>query len=244
VILLLWLGLFRWTDEASRYYSGTADEYTNCYEPSWGRFKARTRPAIGDHEYETPGGAGYFNYFGAAAGDPTKGYYSYDLGSWHIVVVNSECEHVGGCDPGSPQEQWLRADLAAHPANCTLAYWGAARFSSGAVHGNHDSMASMWKALWDYNAEVVLSGDDHVYERFAPQTADGDLDVSRGVAQFTIGFGGSWLYAFTDPKPNSQVRYDGSFGILKLKLHPNSYDWQVVPVAGASFTDAGSRSCH
>jgi hypothetical protein len=226
------------------YPSGTDQQFADCYDPSWGRHKSRTLPAVGDHEYETPGAAGYFRYFGASAGDPAKGWYSYDLGAWHVVVINSTCVEIGGCDTGSAQEQWLRADLAAHPASCTLAYWGEARFSSGSVHGNHPEMEPFWQALADYGAEVVLSGDDHVYERFAPQTPAGYLDLSAGITQFVIGTGGSWHYGFDAPEANSQVRNGDTFGILKLSLHSTSYDWQFVPVAGKSFTDFGSRPCH
>jgi hypothetical protein len=145
------------------YRSGTPQEFADCYDPSWGRHKDRTRPAPGNHDYETSGAAGYFDYFGAAAGEPGKGYYSYDLGTWHIVVLNSNCSQVGGCGEGTPQEQWLREDLAAHPATCTLAYWHHPLFSSGTEHGGNESMQPVWQALYDAGADVVLAGHEHNY---------------------------------------------------------------------------------
>jgi hypothetical protein len=149
------------------YADGTPSEFANCYDPSWGRHKGRTKPAVGNHEYHTPGAAGYFGYFGPAAGDPSKGYYSYNLGAWHIVVLNSNCTYVGGCHAGSPQERWLRADLAAHPTTCTLAYWHHSRFSSG-YQGSTAAVQSLWQALYAFGADIVLAGHDHSYERFAP----------------------------------------------------------------------------
>ena len=224
------------------YESGTVNQFANCYDPSWGRHKERTRPAAGNHDYMTTGAAGYFNYFGAAAGDPSKGYYSYDLGQWHIIVINSNCSRVGGCNAGSPQEQWLRADLAAHPVTCTLAYWHHPRFSSG-EHGSSSAMQPIWQALYDAGADVVLNGHDHDYERFAPQSPTGIADLGRGIREFVVGTGGKNHYAIQLPIANSEVRNSDTFGVLKLTLHPTSYDWEFVPVAGKAFTDAGSASC-
>jgi len=226
------------------YQEGTAQQFAQCYDPTWGRHKARTRPAVGDHEYLTPNASGYFGYWGATAGDPTKGYYSYDLGSWHVVVLNTVCSKVGGCQAGSPEEQWLRADLAANPAQCTIAYIHHPRFSSGNVHGSNEAMRDFWRALYDHGAEVVLSGDEHVYERFAPQTPDGVLDSANGIRQFTVGTGGRLLYGFGTILPNSQARNSSAFGILKLTLGVGSYNWQFVPEAGKSYTDTGSHPCH
>ena len=224
------------------YPSGTADQFAQCYEPSWGRHKARTRPAPGNHDYATPGAAGYYGYFGESAGDPSAGYYSYGLGAWHVVALNSNCREVGGCEAGSPQEQWLRADLAAHPAACTLAYWHHPRFSSGR-HGSTAQMAAIWQTLYDAGADVVLSGHDHLYERFAPQDPSGAADPARGIRQFTVGTGGESFYNFRRVLPTSEVRHTGTPGVLKLTLYPASYDWEFVPVAGATFTDAGSDAC-
>ena len=225
------------------YDAGTAKEFVNCYEPSWGRQKARTRPAAGNHDYMTRGAAGYFNYFGTAAGNPSKGYYSYDLGQWHIIVVNSNCAEVGGCDAHSPQEQWVRADLAAHPALCTLAYWHHPRFSSG-EHGSSTMMRPIWQALYEAGADVVLNGHDHDYERFAPQTPDGVADLQQGIREFVVGMGGKDHYAISRPIANSEAQNDDTFGVLKLTLHPTSYDWEFVQEAGKTFTDSGSASCH
>lgn len=225
------------------YERGTPQEFRDCYERSWGRHKARTRPAPGNHEYLTPGAAGYFLYFGALAGDPFRGYYSYNLGTWHIIVINSECAAVGGCHTGSPQEQWLRADLAAHPATCTLAYWHLPRFSSGLM-GSFRLLQPIWEALYEAGVDVVLSAHDHLYERFAPQTPDGRADPERGIRQFTVGTGGAELFEFKTPLANSEVRSNDTHGVLKLTLRPTGYDWEFVPVAGATFRDAGSGSCH
>lgn len=226
------------------YESGTDREFANCYDPTWGRHKARTHPTVGDHEYETSGASGYFKYFGAAAGDPQKGYYSYNLGTWHMVVLNSNCGQIGGCQPGSAQEQWLRSDLAANPAMCTLATVGSPLFSSGS-RGNPE-MRPLWQALYDYSADLLLTGDDHNYQRFAPQTPTGALSLGAGISEFVVGTGGRSHYAFPAgvPAPNSQLRNDDTFGVLKLGLHPTGYDWQFVPIAGKTFTDWGSRSCH
>lgn len=225
------------------YESGTAKQFAECYAPTWGRFRGRTRPAPGNHDYETPGAAGYFAYFGAAAGDPKKGYYSYDLGAWHVIVVNSICKEVGGCHRGSPQERWLREDLAAHPAPCTVAMWHHPRFSSAAEHGDDPTMSDIWKALYEAGAEVVLSGHDHTYERLAPMDASGKADPQRGIRQFVAGTGGRHLYAWGRIHPTSEVRENRTFGVLKLTLRPDSYDWQFLAAEG-SFTDSGSGKCH
>jgi len=226
------------------YESGSAAEFANCYDPSWGRAKGRTEPAVGNHEYNTAGASGYFGYFGAAAGAPDKGYYSFELGGWHLIALNSNCSQVGGCAAGSPQEQWLRADLAAHPASCTLAYWHHPRFNSGASHGNNTAVSNFWDALYLYGADVILNGHEHVYERFAPQTPAAVADPTAGIRQFTVGTGGASHYTFGTIQPNSEVRDGTTYGVLKLTLHATSYDWQFVPVAGGTFTDSGTGSCH
>jgi hypothetical protein len=225
------------------YESGAPKEFEDCYAPTWGRHKARTRPAVGNHEYRTDFANGYYNYFGAAGGDPTKGYYSYDLGQWHVVVANSNCKQVGGCKAGSPQEQWVRQDLAEHPAPCTVAMWHHPRYSSG-DHGDDKSMRDIWKALYDAGADVVLSGHDHDYERFAPQDADSKEDPARGIRQFVVGTGGRDLYKWRHKVPGSEVKDNETFGVLKMTLHDDGYDWEFIPVEGQSFTDSGSAKCH
>ncbi|MCZ7573200.1 MAG: right-handed parallel beta-helix repeat-containing protein [Ardenticatenaceae bacterium] len=225
------------------YPNGTDVQFNDCYDPTWGRHKARTRPAPGNHDYHTPGASGYFNYFGAAAGEPDKGYYSYDLGDWHIIVLNSECREVGGCAGDSPQGRWLQADLAANPAVCTLAYWHTPRFSSGR-HGNSSAVAAFWQILYDADADVVLNGHDHDYERFDPQNPDGVADPARGIRQFVVGTGGKGLRPFETIQPNSEVRNSATRGVLKLTLHATSYDWEFVPIAGETFTDSGSAACN
>ncbi len=228
------------------YQSGTPAEFANCYDPSWGVAKSRTRPAPGNHDYVTAGAAGYFGYFGAAAGDAQRGYYSYDLGTWHIIALNSNCYAVaGGCGVGSPQVQWLIADLKAHPAACVLAYWHHPRFSSG-LHGVVPEIdtSAFWNALSAAGADIILNGHDHIYERFAPQGTNGAPDTLHGIREFVVGTGGLSHYGIARVKPNSQVRNTDTFGILKLTLHAASYDWQFVPVAGGTFTDSGTWQCH
>jgi acid phosphatase type 7 len=231
------------------YLHGSAEDYLKCYTPSWGAYKALTRPTAGNHEYETPNASGYFTYFreellpfGAAACDPTKGYYSYDLGSWHVVVLNSNCRPVGGCGGTSPQVEWLKADLAAHPSTCTLAYWHHPRFSS---RQTSTPLAAFWNALYKARAEVVLNGHMHNYERFVEQTPGGVAKAGRGIREFVVGTGGTQLVGFPPTtRTTSEVRDANTFGVLKLTLHANSYDWQFVPVAGQSFTDSGTTNCH
>lgn len=226
------------------YEDGSPQQFAGCYDPTWGRQRWRTRPGVGDHEYRTPGASGYFAYFGAAAGDPATGYYSFDQAGWHIVVLNINCSAIGGCDVGNAEERWLRQDLAAHPALCTAAIVPGPRFSSGTVHGSEDWMQPFWQALYDYGADVVLSGDDHIYERFAPQSPVGAADPSSGIRQFTVGTGGRGHYPIGTVVANSEVRNNDTFGVLRLSLRADGYDWSFLPEAGRTFTDGGSSTCH
>jgi acid phosphatase type 7 len=225
------------------YPDGTRENF-KCYDQTWGRVKDRTRPAPGNHEFHSQGATFYFEYLGKAAGDPKDGFYSYDLGAWHIVSLNSECAEIGGCNEGSREEKWLRADLAAHPAACTLAYFHKPLFSSGAAHGNDPEVKPLFQALYDANADVVLGGHDHDYERFAPQDADGKADSARGIREFVVGTGGKSHRAFVAPLPNSEVRDNTAFGVLKLTLKSDNYDWKFIPEAGKTFTDSGNGQCH
>ena len=225
------------------YPNGSKENFV-CYDQTWGRVKARTRPAPGNHEFHAAGATPYFDYFGVAAGDARLGYYSYELGSWHIVALNSECADVGGCEAGSPQEKWLRQDLAEHPAACTLAYWHKPLFSSGGAHGNDLTVKSLWQALYDANADVIIGGHDHDYERFAPQSPDGVADTARGIREFVVGTGGKNQRPFGAIDANSESRSADTFGVLKLTLHPGGYDWLFVAEAGKTFTDSGSGKCH
>jgi hypothetical protein len=243
----------------NQYEDNAYAKYLASYAPSWGRFKAIIHPAIGNHEYATPQAAGYFRYFGAAAGTPGQGYYSFDLGDWHLVALNSECAFVGGCGPGSPEETWLRADLAAHPAACTLAYWHEPRFSSG-QHGDNQQLATIFNDLVAAHADVVLSGHNHDYERFAPigRTPGAPMPAAgkslqsphldaRGIREFIVGTGGRNLYAFhAPPLAGEVVRNANTFGVLDLRLEPHGYQWSFVPVGGAagSFRDTGAGRCH
>lgn len=224
------------------YELGSDDDFARCYDPGWGRFKHRTRPAPGNHEYATPGAAPYYRYFGARAGPGTRGYYSYDLGAWHLIALNSNCGKAGGCVAGSPQERWLRADLRRSRAKCTLAYWHHPRFSSG-LHGSDATVAPLWRALYDAGAELVLSGHDHDYERFMPQNAEGVLDRKRGIRQLVVGTGGKSLYPMVRPRPNSWIRDDDTYGVLRLTLAPGRYSFRFLPVLGGTFTDSGTVRC-
>jgi acid phosphatase type 7 len=227
------------------YPDGSDDDFRNCYGPTWGRFKDRTRPAPGNHEYRSDGASGYVRYFGSAAGDPRRGYYSYDLGAWHIIALNSECAEVAGCDALSQQGQWLRQDLAQHPKTCTLAYFHKPLFSSGKAHGGDPLMKPLWLALYQAHADIVINGHDHDYERFAPQDPEGNLDPNHGIREFVVGSGGKNSHrVMAAAEPNSEARNADTFGVLKLTLHSRTYDWVFVPEAGKSFTDSGTGRCH
>jgi hypothetical protein len=227
-----------------QYQNGTLAKFLGSYDRSWGRFKAKTRPAVGNHEYLTPGAAGYFDYFGSLAGERGKGYYSFDAGGWHFVALNSECSDVGGCGPDSPQYEWLRADLAASTARCTAAYWHHPRFSSGQYQDNA-AYQPFWELLYADGAEVVMAGHDHNYQRYAPMTPRGFRDDAFGIRQFVVGTGGKNHYA-VDPAPvaNREVANDKTYGVLRLTLRAGGYDWAFVPSVGGTFTDAGSGTCH
>ncbi len=218
-------------------------KFEESYGPSWGRFNNIAYPAVGNHEYLTHDAEGYFNYFGSRAGDPDKGYYSYDKGNWHLIALNTNCGRVeGGCSTGGLQEQWLRNDLANTSANCVLAYAHHPRFSSG-NHGNNSSIEDLWEALYDYDAELFLSGHDHNYERFAPLKPNGELDTSRGIVQFVVGTGGKSTRSMNSPERYSEFRDSDNHGALKLTLHSQSYDWEFVSDTGVVI-DSGSANCH
>ena len=225
------------------YPRGSAAEFKKCYGASWGRFRARTRPASGNHDAATDDGAPYFAYFGAAAGSALDGWYSYEAGTWHVVVLNSNCLIVGGCAEGSRQLAWLTADLAAHPAACTLAIWHHPRFTSGA-HGNDPMTGAFWRVLYDAGADIIVNGHDHDYERFAPQTPAGVADPDRGIREFVVGTGGESLRLFKPAVANSEVRNSSTYGVLRLDLAPGRYAWHFIAVTGRSFSDNGRAACH
>jgi hypothetical protein len=232
----------------NQYEDNALAKYLAAYDLTWGRVKGLISPAIGNHEYNLSGAIGYFDYFNGVgnatgpAGERGKGYYSFDVGTWHMIALNSNCSNVS-CTAGSAQEQWLRADLAAHSNACTLAYWHHPRFSSG-THGNNSSVQPLWQALYDGNADVVLNGHDHLYERFGPQNASGGPDSSGGIREFVVGTGGKNHYSFNTPQPNSEVRNSDTYGVIKLTLHASGYDWRFQAEAGKSFSDSGSDTCH
>ena len=244
-----------------QYECGPLAAFKQVYDPTWGVLKSKTHPILGNHEYMTNGDLtgiahtscdststspahGYFAYFGSAAGSPDKGYYSYDLGSWHLIALNSNCVHVGGCGLSSPQERWLRNDLRKNTAPCTLAYWHHPFYNSNGL-GNATYMQALWQDLYSYGAEIVLSGHAHDYERFAPQDAAGHLDLARGIREFVVGTGGkSHSGAAAAFLPNSELWNDDTYGVLELTLHRTSYAWKFLPEPGKSFTDSGSGACH
>jgi hypothetical protein len=225
-----------------QYDFGALPDYLASFHPTWGRLGALLRPVPGNHEYLTGTATGYYAYFGAAAGDPAKGYYSFDLGDWHVVALNSNCGAVGGCQSGSEQVRWLREDLAAHAGRCTLAYWHQPRFSSGS-HGNDPAYQAFWQALYDAGADVVLNGHEHLYERFAPQSPQGQADPAHGIRQFTVGTGGRNLTPYVTLRANSEVRQNSTFGVLEMTLQADGYTWRYRPVSGP-FRDEGFAACH
>jgi Bacterial Ig domain/Calcineurin-like phosphoesterase len=221
------------------YESGTLAEFNSFYDPTWGRHRAVTHPVPGNHEYNTAGAAGYFDYFGAAAGDRAKGYYSYNIGAWHLIALNSEIAH----DAGSVQVAWLKGDLAASTAKCTLAYWHKPRFTAG-NYSDFPEYVPFWQALWDANADVVLAGHDHNYQRYTPLNPSGIADSARGLREFVVGTGGRSHYALRADNRRAAGNAT-TFGVLKLTLHPASFDFSFVPEAGQTYSDSGSAiACH
>ncbi|MGI8538718.1 MAG: metallophosphoesterase family protein [Rubrobacteraceae bacterium] len=220
--------------------SGAASEFRNCYAPSWGRFKNRTRPAVGNHEYYTPGARPYYGYFGVRAGVSGRGYYSYKRGNWLIVVLNSNCDVIR-CDRNSAQVAWLRQTLAANPTRCTAAMFHHPLFSTNSPTPN---VRTLWRVLYNRKADIILNGHAHSYERFAPQNPDGVRDLDRGIRQFVVGTGGAEPINPFGPRPkNSVVRNDQTNGVMRLTLRNGSYNWKFVPVAGKTFTDSGGARC-
>ena len=238
----------------TQYENGEYANFLASYDPAWGRVKSITRPAIGNHEYHdgsgSPLGSGYFDYFNGAgaatgvAGDRDKGYYSFNVGRWHLIALNSNCAQIGGCGAGSAQERWLREDLfTSRGTACTLAYMHHPLFSSGGI-GNNPSQRPLWQALYDAGADVVLAGHDHNYERFAPQDPGGVADPPYGIREFVVGTGGKSLLDLGTRKANSEALQNTAYGILALTLHPASYDFRFLPEVGSAYSDAGTGSCH
>ncbi len=230
------------------YEKGSAEDFKNCYDPTWGRFRDRTKPALGNHEYADRAASGYFQYWGAQAGPPGKGFYSYDLGDWHIVVLNTNCnaKDLGGCATGSQQETWLKEDLAKHLNACILAYGHHALFSSGVFkqHAVHPELKQLWDDLYAAHADLVLAGHEHSYERFAPQDPEGKADPANGIREIVAGTGGRSHDLLGFSTSNSEVRNWETFGVLKLTLSPGKYSWEFIPEEGKSFHDSGSGVCH
>jgi hypothetical protein len=230
------------------YEKGSTEDFKNCYDPAWGRFKDRTKPALGNHEYAEPTASAYFQYWGAQAGPPGEGFYSYDLGTWHIVVLNTNCaaKNLGGCGAASPQETWLKEDLAKHANACIIAYGHHALFSSGIFknHAVHPELKQLWQDLYAAHADLVLAGHEHSYERFAPQDPDGRADAQHGIREIVVGTGGRSHDLLGFATPNSELRDWSTYGVLKLTLDVGKYTWEFIPEEGRSFRDSGSGVCH
>jgi len=226
-----------------QYEDGLLSEFQNSYDLSWGRALGKSHPVPGNHEYASgSNGNGYFAYFGARAGTAGRGWYSFNVGQWHLIALNANCTHVGGCGASSPQMTFLKNDLAKHHPACTLAFWHQARFSSG-PQGNVVAMDAIWKVLYSHHVDVVLSGHDHIYERYALQTPAQAKDPKHGIREFVVGTGGRSLDPFTGPFTNGQFRQRSQFGILKLTLHPHRYEWRYVSAA-KHVLDSGETDCH
>jgi hypothetical protein len=218
--------------------SGRREDFRDCYESSWGRHKDRTRPTPGNHDYETAGASGYFDYFGGAAGERGQGYYTYAVGPWRIYALNSEID----MSPGSPQLLWLRSQLAANPSSCSAAIWHRPLFTSG-PNGENPDTRPLWRLLYEFNVDVILNGHDHLYERFAPMDPEGRLDFLRGIRQFTAGGGGAPLYQAFGRAMNSEM-LASVWGVLKLTLSEGFYSWEHVSAGSTEFQDAGTALCH
>jgi hypothetical protein len=220
------------------YDGGTPAEFADCYDPTWGRFEDRSRPVPGNHEYRTPGASGYFGYWGSRAGPSSKGYYSFDLGDWHVVAINSEL-NIGAT---SPQVAWLKGDLVASTKRCKLAFLHRPRWSSGS-HGSSAALSAVYKVLYDNRVTLLFAGHDHDYERFAPLNPSGAVETGRGVREFVVGTGGAPLRGFATIRGGSQARNASSKGVLKLTLGATGYAWEFLPVAGATYGDTGRGTC-
>ena len=234
---------FVFTAGDNAYGQGAPAQFANCYDPGWGAQRERTFPALGNHDAETAGAAGYFGYFGARAGDPRAGWYALDLASWRLIVLNSTCADARGCGKDTDQGRWLEAELEEHPTDCTLAIWHHPRYSSG-FHGDDVAVQPFWEALHAAGADVVVNGHDHDYERFAPMAPDGSEDRTRGLRQFIVGTGGVPLREFEAPKPNSELRLAVTHGVIAFTLEDGGYEWSWIPVDGGEVTDRGSATCH
>ena len=231
----------------NQYDRGELKNFIKSYDPTWGRVKEITHPSTGNHD-NTDNGAesGYYQYFGSSAGDPDKFYYNFNIGSWNLIALNSNCDEGGGCGQGSPQALWLQNVLENDNSNCTLAYWHHPRFAPGSLdtgHGDHDELDEFWQLLYQYGTDVVLVGHNHIYERLGKQTPD-QVSSSDGIRQFIVGTGGKSHAGSGITQPNTEAKNSDTFGVLKLVLHEDSYDWQFIPEEGKTFTDTGSEPCN
>jgi hypothetical protein len=226
------------------YPDPSGNYFAKCFAPTWGRFRNRMIPTAGNHEFNPPGSLGYYSYLGRVAGDPLKGWYSFNLGAWHVIVLSAECDKIGGCTATSPEGQWLQSDLTANPAVCTLALWHEPLYSSDTAAVS-TSVQPFWQILYNAGADLVVNGHAHHYERWAPQDPYGNLDPTRGIREILAGTGGNPPGCISKTlAPNEEVLFCSTNGVLKLTLHATSYDWQFIPIAGETATDSGTTSCH
>ncbi len=233
---------FVFTAGDNAYGSGSARDFEECYAPSWGRHRDRTFPVLGNHDFDTATAAGYFGFFGDRGGDPRAGWYSVDLGEWRLLVLASDCGDVGGCGPESDQGRWLARELDRAAETCTLAIWHHPLFTTG-EHGPTPDVRPLWEQLYEAGVELVVNGHEHDYERFVPLDPAGQPDPERGIRQIVVGTGGGGLRTFPREDPNSEVRDRTAHGVLRLDLDPGAYAWTFIPVAGRTFTDAGTGTC-
>jgi acid phosphatase type 7 len=225
------------------YQNGTERDYEKCFNPSWGQFLSRMKPAIGNLDYNTAGAEAFFDYFSTILGETDEAYYSYEVGNWQVIALDSNCVTVG-CGVNSAQSRWLKSELQGSKSKCTLVYMHHPLFSSGRISGSNKQVEPLWQVMYDSGVDVVLSAHERNYERFAPQTPQGRLDTAKGIREFVVGTGGRGLYGFGPAIPNSEVRNVSALGVLKLNLASDNYSWQFVPVAGKTFTDTGTEKCH
>lgn len=221
----------------NQYPDGALSDYRSSYHPTWGRFRGKTLPTPGNHEYHTSGARGYFDYFGSRARRGSGGWYSFDLGRWHLLSINT-----GGGAPSEHRLRWVRRNLARDGSRCELAYWHHPRFSSGRDHGSDSRMRELWEVLYRAGVDVVLNGHEHNYERFALLDPSGH-PARRGIREFVVGTGGAKLYSLGNPIRGSQRRIDDRYGVLSMSLRRSSYEWRFVAV-GRTTLDKGRQRCH
>src|SRR3954452_437409 len=231
----------------NQYNTGAFAQYLAVFDTTWGRFKSKMWAVPGNHEYGRPNASGYFQYFGSRVGTAGQGWYSFNLGQWHVIALNSECDFLpaGTCAANGPEDRFIRADLAANPRKCTMAFFHEPRFSSGSTTvKNAQAVAPLWTTLYNGGADLVLTGHKHFYERFAPLDRTGTATTAAlGMREFIVGTGGEDQAATPVARTGSERRKGRVFGVLRLALHPSSYDARFVPEAGQTYSDVTTTAC-